>query len=303
MKFIKWCSRIIVPVFFLLPVVDPSFVSAQITTNTALPVTEGHGVIRTQFKVMQSRDDPTNSNRELLVHAVPVVGVYGVTKRLAAFGVFPILDKGMALTVMDQRIKRSTTGLGEIRFFLRYDLFKIDEPGKTFRIASFAGLETPTGRNRISDSFGRIPAPLQPGSGSWDPFLGAVLTRQTLDWQLDVSSQYEFNTEADNFEFGDEYRFDAAFKYRIFPRPLKGGVPGFLYLNLESNVIRQGKNEQAGTANEHSGGTQWFLAPGVQFITLRFIIEGAVQLPLVQNLNGNALKNDFISTLSVRINI
>jgi len=294
-------------VVFIILLIEPFFFlsesTAQITTNTALPVTEGHFVLRTQFKIIRAADDPTSADRELLVHAFPLVGVYGITSRLAVFSVIPVLDKSIAITMPPQRIKRSTTGIGDIRFFLRHDAYQINRPGKTFRIAPFGGVEAPTGNDNERDSFGRIPQPLQSGSGSWDTFVGVVLTRQTLDWQLDISTSYEFNTEANDFEFGDDYRFDAAFKCRIFPRKLRGGVPGFFYANLESNFISQNNNMINGQTDQDSGGTTWFVAPGLQYITQRFILEGAVQLPVVQNLNGNSLENNFISTLSVRINI
>jgi hypothetical protein len=71
---------------------------------------------------------------------------------------------------------------------------------------------------------------------------------------------------------------------------------------LESNLIWQDRNEIGGRSDPNSGGTTWFLAPGIQYVTRRVVIEGAVQLPVVQNLNGDALENDFITTLSFRVN-
>ena len=45
------------------------------------------------------------------------------------------------------------------------------------------------------------------------------------------------------------------------------------------------------------------LAPGLQYVTKRIILEAAVQLPVVQQLNGMALENNVITTLSVRLNL
>jgi len=287
-------------IFFLFP----TYAVTQITINTALPVGEGKIIVRAQHKIIRATGDPTPMNRELFVQAFPVVGVYGVTGRFSAFGVLPLLHKSMAVTTVQRRIKRrSDFGLGDARLFVRYDAYRRNQPGRTFRIAPFGGLEIPTGSSKESDSFGRLPRALQPGSGSWDPFLGAVLTRQTLHWQLDISALYQANTENNNFEFGDEYRIDAAFKYRIYPRKLNGGVPGFGYINIESNLIRQDENEVNNKTKPDSGGTTWFVAPGLQYITKKFVFEAALQLPVVQNLNGNALENDFITTFSIRINI
>jgi len=43
-------------------------------------------------------------------------------------------------------------------------------------------------------------------------------------------------------------------------------------------------------------------SPGAQYITKRWIVEGAVQIPVSQDLNGTALENDFIARASARFN-
>jgi len=279
-------------------------VHAQITTNNALPVGEGKAIFRVQNKIIRATGDPTSTDRELLVQAFPVVGVYGITPRLTVFGVVPVLDKILSLTTPQGRISRGGDfGLGDARLFARYDVYRKSSRGKILSFSPFGGAELPTGANKQRDEFGRVPPKLQRGSGSVDPFFGAVLTYQTLQWFFDAATSYQINTEANNFEFGDEYRLDGVVKYRLFPRELRSGVPGFFYILLESNLIIQDNNEVNGISNLNSGGTTWFADPGLQYITRKFVFEGAIQLPVVQDLNGNALETNFITTLSVRINI
>jgi len=50
-----------------------------------------------------------------------------------------------------------------------------------------------------------------------------------------------------------------------------------------------------------SGRTTLYVAPGVQYIAKRFIVETAVQIPVVQDLNGAALANDYIVTAGFRV--
>ena len=276
---------------------------AQITTNTALPVGKGEAIIRLQTKVLRSTGDPMPTDRDLRVTAFPLVGVYGATGRLALFGVLPILDKNLEVTMPTGRVTRNTTGVGDARLFARYTLFRHNRRGLTVRLAPFAGIELPTGTDDARDDAGPLPRPFQLGSGSWDPFLGVVLTRQSFAWQIDVSASYKFNTEAGGFRFGDEARFDVAAKVRVLPRRLGPGLPRFLYVALESNLIRQGKNELGGAADANSGGVTWYLAPGLQYATRRYILGAAVQLPVAQDLNGAALENDAILTLSVRFSL
>jgi len=175
-------------------------------------------------------------------------------------------------------------------------------PGRTFRIAPFAGVGLPTGDDDERDRFGRLPQLLQLGSGSVDPLFGVVGTWQTLDYQVDAQASYQFNTEANDFQFGDVLGFDASLQYRLWPRALGPGVPGFLYGIAEANLIHQDENQIGGRDDPDSGGTALFLGPGLQYVTKRWVLEAIVQLPAVQGLNGDALENDFVVRAGFRVN-
>lgn len=192
-------------------------------------------------------------------------------------------------------------GLGDLTLFGRYTLYQHDLPGKTLRIAGFAGLELPTGEDDKHDALGRLPPSLQLGSGSWDGFAGLVVTWQTLDYQLDGQIAYRQNGEANNFEVGDELRLDASIQYRLWPTELGVGVPGFLYGVLELNVVKQGKNQLAGITDENTGGGTVFLSPGIQYVSRRWIWEAVLQKPVVQNLNGTTLENDYVLRTGFRV--
>jgi len=276
--------------------------AAPQTFNTALPVAAGEFVFREQFFYLKATDDPGPADRELDVRGgVSVLG-YGVTGDLAVFGVLPWLDKELDVTTPGGRVTRDTSGFADARLFGRYTVYKDGAPGRTFRIAPFLGLELPTGDDNDTDSLGRLPAPLQLGSGSWDAFGGIVLTYQTLAFQIDAQASYKLNTEANSFEFGDEARLDASLQYRVWPRELESGVPGFLYAVLEGNFLYADNNEINGVKDPNSGGTSYFLSPGLQYVTKRWIIEGIVQLPVSQDLNGTALEDDFTVRVGFRLN-
>lgn len=277
--------------------------AAPETFNTALPVGRGDFVFREQFLYIKASDDPSPADRTLEVFGgISVLG-YGATSDLALFGVLPYLDKELDLTTPGgQRMTRSTHGIGDAQLFARYTVFQKDLPGRNFRIAPFLGLELPTGDDDDRDRFGRLPQPLQLGSGSWDPFGGVIATYQTLDYQVDAQLGYKANTKANGFEFGDEFQFDASLQYRVWPRALGAGVPGFLYGVIETSLMHQAKNEIGGTNDPNSGGTKLFLSPGLQYVTKRWILEAIVQLPVVQDLNGAALEDDFIVRAGFRVN-
>jgi len=288
----------IISTFLLIPFP----VYSQVTFSSALPVTKREGILRLQSKYIRSTGDLSTQGRELNAWVFPIVGVYGVTEKIAFFANLPIFHRDLESNTAMGRIKRDASGLGDMNFLVRYTIFQWDQLGQTLRIAPFVGLEVPTGDDNKVDNFGPLPKSLQLGSGSWDPSLGTAFTWQTLNWELDAAASYKFNTVAHNFEFGDVARFNTAYKYRIWPFQLEGGVPGFIYVGLESNLIWQDKNQSFGLADPNSGGITWYLAPILQYVKKRFVIEGAIQLPAVQDLNGLALKNDFITTLSFRVN-
>lgn len=299
-RFVKRSLRAVLPVLLLSVLTAPSL-AAPITFNTALPVARGEGIFRAQFKYLTAADDGPG-NRDLAVSMVPLVGVYGLTEKWALFGILPFLNKELDVNTLSGRRTREVSGLGDSTLLVRYTVFQQDRPGQTFRIAPLVGLEMPTGENGEKDSLGRLPPPLQLGSGSWDPLLGVVTTWQTLERQIDAALSYQLNTEANDFEFGDVARLDLSYQHRIWPRELGSGVPGFVYGVLEGNLIWQDQNEVGGQKDPDSGGTTLYLASGIQWVTKRTVLESVLQFPLIQNLHGNALENDYILTLSFRRN-
>lgn len=275
--------------------------AGPITFNTALPVAQGEFILREQVQVLRSTDDPSLASRDLRVLAVPSVLAYGVTRDFTLFGIVPYLDKTIDFTSTAGRQRRGASGLGDSTVLGRYTIYARDRLGETIRMAPFLGLKVPTGEDTKQDSLGRLPQPLQLGSGSWDPLVGTTFTWLTFDWEFDAAVQYKRNTKANDFTVGDEARLDLSFQYRLWPRELGSGVPAFLYGVLESNFLWNDKNTAGGIRDPDSGGATWYLAPGIQYVTKRVILEAAVQVPVVQRLNGLALKNDYIVSAGFRV--
>jgi len=277
--------------------------AAPQTFNNALPVAAGEFVFREQFIYRKAGDGPGPADRELKVRGALSVLGYGVTGNLAVFGILPYLDKELKLTTPGrQRLTRDTSGIADARLFARYTVYRRDAPGRTLRIAPFLGVELPTGDDDDGDNLGPLPAPLQLGSGSWDLSGGIVATRQTLDYEMDAQVSYKLNTGANQFEFGDEVRLDASFQYRLWPRELSTGVPGFFYGVVEANLVHQEKNKASGVRDDNSGGTSFFLSPGIQYAMERWVLEAIVQLPVTQNLKGTALEDNYVVRTGFRVN-
>jgi hypothetical protein len=69
------------------------------------------------------------------------------------------------------------TGLGDVMLLVKYRLYRRDSPRGTTQASVTFGPKIPTGRTGLTDASGkRLPAGLQPGSGSTDLFLAANWT-------------------------------------------------------------------------------------------------------------------------------
>lgn len=284
--------------------VAPMAMAAPNTFNTALPVAQGEYIWREQL-VWRERSGSGPLDREISVRALASVLGYGVTPKLALFGVAPwFFNKEFNVTTPMGRIERETEGLGDISVLGRYTVYQQDWAGSTFRVAPVLGITAPTGDDDDRDRFGELPRPLQVGDGAWDGFGGVVATYQTLAYQVDGELLYRENGRDDGFAHGDETRFNTSLQYRVWPGSLQGvrGTPSFVYALLESNLIYRERNEIDGGADENSGGTQWLLAPGVQYVSRQWILEGTIQLPLAEDPNGNAIQDDFILRMGFRHN-
>ncbi len=276
--------------------------AAAITFNTALPVAKDAFVNREQLIARRFKNDPSPMDRDLNVNGLISVLGYGINAKLALFAAVPYFDKTLDLTAMDQQFTRSTRGVGDSKLFARYTFLQHDERSKTFRIAGFGGFKAPTGNDNKIDSLGRLPMPLQSGSGAWDYFAGVVMTYQTLDYQIDSQLSYSQKGNANNFNAGNEARADISFQYRLSPQQLSSDTHSFLYGVLEANIINQSNNRLSGINDPNSGGTTLYLTPGIQYVTMKYILEAAVQVPVIQNLNGSALETDYIFTTGFRVN-
>ncbi len=272
--------------------------AAPITFNTALPVSQEEFIFRELVTVGKASDNFGGLAREMTVVTSTTVMAYGVTSKLALFGVVPVTFKELET----QEGKRNASGVGDARLVARYTVYRKDAVGKTYRIAPFIGVKAPTGDDTRTDEFGLLPASLQPGTGSWDVFGGLIATYASVDWNLDLQASYRANTRSGEFERGDVARADASFQYRLLPRTLSRDDKGYVYGVLEANLVHSKRMRSNGIKDLNTGGTTLYLVPGVQYATRRWIAEIAVQLPIMQDLNGSALEKDFTFLAGLRVN-
>ena len=260
--------------------------AAPIATNTALPLSADEIIVREQLVVTHSSDRIAGTRREVDRFESRTVMGYGLTSKLALFGVLPLVDVNREFG----GVSASEFGLGDAALFARYEVFRSDKPGRTLRIAPYAGVRLPTGRDGKT------------GDGSVDVFGGVIATLASTQWVLDTQLRYDLNREADGFERGDSASLDASFQYRLAPGRLTQDTKGFVFGVLELSASYYERNRPGGVTDPNSGGFQLYLTPGLQYATRRWITDLGVKVPIVNDLNGTALEPDYSILTSIRIN-
>lgn len=257
-----------------------------INTNVALPVAEGEGIWRSQLRFGQASDDPTAADREVRALVAPQTLVLGVTPRLTAFATLPVLAYRRAESRAGST--RDDPAVGDLTLLGRYTLWQDDyAPLSTRRAALLAGVKFPTGADRF-------------GTETFDPILGGVATWAFDRHELDLDALYTISTSRHGFRQGDRFRYDAAYRYRLWPDRFGGRL---LQLNglLELNGQWSDRNRDGGRRVDDSGGHVLFLSPGLQLVSKRWIVEASVQVPIAQNRHGDQIEQDFVAVLSLRV--
>jgi len=165
--------------------------------------------------------------------------------------------------------------------------------GPIGQFAVFGGVKFPTGKFDVENSEGeRVEPSATAGSGSYDGMGGLAYSRfLTSRLTLDVSGQYTFRTEAEEFRLGDRIDAGLAFAYRLVE-----DIQQFPQVSFfgEANLRHLFKSEEDGERDPNTGGTALFLTPGVRAAFnphAAFTISAPI--PVWQDLNGTQLETDF----------
>jgi hypothetical protein len=286
----------------LVVLIVPSPASGvAINSDVGLTPFKGQWIYRSQLRYTRKADDPTPQDRKLEVFAMPQTLVYGLTEKTSMILTVPFLSKELDSTKGGTRTSRGDAGLGDLLLLGKHRLYTKDYPSATSRFSLVAGTDLPTGQSGDADARGKLPRDLQLGSGSADPLVGGAYTWQSLDDEWDVSLTYQFNTTANKFEFGDVLTYTVGYQRRVWPIRLpERGLYAQWNLVLEANGQWEQQAKSHGSRVDNSGGHLLFLSPGLQVATKHFVIESSVQLPVLQNLNGNQVEPDFVLVASIR---
>jgi hypothetical protein len=210
----------------------------------------------------------------------------------------------------------TVSGIGDASILAKYRLTE----GGSRGFALIAGLKAPTGgTHRRSPDGERLETEHQPGSGSWDPILGAAGSLSLGAVQLAASALYQISTEgAQQTRLGNRLQGGIAFSHHFGLRaalhhdahdhhhgdeldehsdaPPPSGVDGFVELAGEW----EGRQRIGGEVEEASGGKWAYVAPGVRFTSPSgWSASAAFALPLWQHIRPSHPDNRYRLMLSL----
>lgn len=239
----------------------------------------------------------SGSGNRLRLIQIPSIVNYNVTTDAVVTLVVPYVIKEFRMRDgrhLDER------GVADIRLSGKYRFYRDDFPRGSKQMSVGFGLELPTGDTNEKKDGVKLPPPLQLGSGGVDPFFNFAAGWITTTQALEGGIQFQYNSRHDGFRFGPVVNYDLSYAYSFYPGwPIP---PAQLNLLLEFNGIHQEPNRNGTTTARNSGRDTIFLSPGIQYIFLtNALVEASFQYPVVDDVNGNQLLEDYRVLFGVRI--
>lgn len=256
--------------------------------------------------------ETAHSMKSQLVYSLG--GAYGITDDLTIGVSLPYVQRdGIGAVHFDNTMAMmmvhdvgDSNGIGDLTFFAQYRFLR--KPYEGIDASLLAGLKTPTGVTDNTSGGQRIGTEHQPGSGSWDPFVGLALSKRFERLSLHAGGAYTVATKgAQDTNLGDRAQANLAVAYRLGGKADYGEcdeVYEYFYpasrslwladLVLELNGQWQDKAVVSGVRDDSWGGTLLYLSPGAR-VTFdnRYSASVSVGVPVYQHLNGNQSKADY----------
>ncbi len=206
--------------------------------------------------------------------------VYGLTSDWAAGIELPYRSADNGLD--------KSNGIGDTRLFTKYRFWRNDSLGVQESAAVLLKVMLDNGDDTSNPSL---------GTGTTDTLLGFAYGYESLKWYRWTSLRYRRNGEnAAGLRRGDKWLLDFVVGIRPkLPIYLKADTVLILELNGEQGQ----RAELNGMALANTGGTEWFLSPGVFWTLRNFAVKAGIQFPIASNLNGRQPESDYRAKLEL----
>ena len=197
-------------------------------------------------------------------------------------------------------VRTSSSGVGDLAILAKYLIAHDYWERSGWHVAMAIGAELPSGETGVRDGGVRLAPSMQPGSGSWDPFVSMTANLELDRWRFDAIALYKNNnTGAQQYEQGDNFAFDLVGAYRFlhaqYPGPSANIKLGLLYRD-------QGQAQLSGLSVVDSGSEVWLGKIALSWHPQpRWDLGLSVDLPLKETYDGTQLGLDYQVSLAVGI--
>lgn len=172
----------------------------------------------------------------------------------------------------------SISGQGDISLFSKYRFWRKDSPGLQESMTLALKLKTDTGDNNI-------------GTGTTDSIIGLSYGYEGRKWYRWAALRYRINDKnTAGLQRGDKILFDLVGGIR--PELTSYREPDTVWI-LELNGEFGQRAELNGVNVANTGGSEWFVSPGIFWTKRNFAVKAGIQIPIASNLNGTQEKTDY----------
>jgi hypothetical protein len=211
----------------------------------------------------------------------------------------------------------TVSGIGDASILAKYRFLG----GEPLKFALIGGIKLPTGStHRKSRDGERLETEHQPGTGSWDPVVGAAASSDLGPVTLSASALYQFSGNgAQHTRLGDRLQGGIALSHRFGEAPHEhhhethnhhhgdeldehheerphSSWDAFVELTGEW----EGRQTVAGEVEQESGGKSVWVSPGARFTSAGgWSVGAALGVPIWQRIRASHPDNDYRLSLSV----
>ncbi len=281
-------KQLVIQISMMILLMPFSYTLAQgppINTDSPILLGVSGGAVRSVIKVIKK----SSPDEDLTITVSSVVIPYNVSTRLLVGGVFPYFNKELVTNAESM----NSSGIGDTKLFAKYVVHQIDKRQQTIRFVLKSSVTLPTGDKDVKPAL---------GDGTTDYSFGVVAGWIKPRVSFETEGVYSLNTSRRGMNYGDSFIYNFALGYRLSPAVYERYPSPQLNVYLELNGISTRRDAQNGLSIENTGGTTLFLSPGIQYVGGRkWLVEGSIQFPIVENLNESQLETDVIASLGLRI--
>jgi len=218
---------------------------------------------------------------------------HGLSSRFTLTALLPYVSKSHRVA----GVTSAAEGVGDVALLVKWlPAFRYWQRGG-WHLAVALGSELPTGATGERDHGAFLAPSLQPGSGSWDPFVSLAANLELDRWRFDLIGLYKDNgLGTQDWHQGDSLALDLLAAYRFlhrqYPGPSANAKLGLLYRN-------QGQASLAGLALPNSGSETWLGSFRLSWHPQpQWDLGLSVAVPLAATYDGTQTPMDFQVSLT-----